>query len=87
MREWLANWLERWLNAARSSEYQLGVSYAYALVTREPTPEDPIGVIADAGPVAQFGYGTYPNAPEEWPEAPLVAVILGMVTSLQRSFD
>jgi hypothetical protein len=62
---WLAGWLAAWGPRSRDWELSVEMTFAY-LVLSHPPSSPPDGTVSERGPVREFGYGTSPQAPEEW---------------------
>jgi hypothetical protein len=57
-------------------------NFLYVVLRRAPEPDDPIDVIGDDTPIAEFGFGAPPASPEEWPLMTLRSLLQTAASSL-----
>ena len=81
VRSWLAAWFEVWLAEASEANRSQPASFLYLVLCQVPQSGDRYGVTQD-GPAVEFGFGTYPHAPEEWVERPVEELVAKVITEL-----
>ena len=59
-------------------------NFLYVLLSRAPQSGDTVGV-GDGSPVAEFGFGSPPSSPEDWPCIEVRQLLRLAIEELSRS--
>lgn len=81
---WIADWLEQWLAARVRSGIDQPVTFVYLVLKSLPAGREATGKVT-GDPVAEFGFGASPRAPESWRERSLNDFLREVIIDLGRT--
>jgi hypothetical protein len=85
LEEFVRKFLENRMGNLSDGDLSLEVNFAYVVLRRAPLPGEEAGTMGRNTPIAEFGYGSPPAAPEAWPLVELRVVLQEAVRALRGS--